>query len=113
MYFEDEKHAEEFNHLFQRLGKGQDKEYLAAFYVLTADEELRRKGAQLVGQGGIDWRSVFSQDWSSGYRLLLELAQSLFQSSGKIDLAYGLRTWDEERFNLAIQAIHVRRNGLA
>ncbi|MDR3543314.1 MAG: hypothetical protein P4L69_20490 [Desulfosporosinus sp.] len=110
MYFDDEKHKEEFHHLFQRLGKAQDKEYLAAFYVLTAEEELRRKGAKFVGQGGINWQRVFSQDWSSGYRLLLKLAQSLFQSSGKIELAYGLQTWDEARFNLAIQAILVRRN---
>jgi len=112
VYFLDNKHAEEFQYLLQRLEKARDKEYLAAFYVLTADEELRRKGAEFVGQDGIDWRSIFGQDWSSGYRLLLELAQSLFQSSGQINLAYGLRTWDEARFNLAMQAIHIRRNGL-
>ena len=112
MYFTDEKHDEDFHLLFQGLGKTQDNEYLAAFYVLTADEELRRKGAQFVGRDGIDWRSIFCQDWSSGYRLLLELTQSLFQSSGHIDLAYGLRTWDEERFKLAMQAIYIRRNGL-
>lgn len=113
VYFFDEKHAEEFHLMFQGLGKTQNKEYLAAFYVLTADEELRRKGAHHVGRNGIDWQGIFSQDWSSGYRLLLKLAQSLFQSSGQIELAYGLRTWDEERFNLAMQAIYIRRNGLA
>lgn len=99
--------------MFQGLGKTQDKEYLAAFYVLTADEELRRKGAQYVGRDGIYWKSIFEQDWSSGYKLLLELTQSLFQSSGQIEFAYGLRTWDEERFNLAMQAIYIRRSGLA
>ena len=113
MYFIDKKHAEEFHLLFQGLDKAQDNEYLVAFYVLTAYEELRRKGAQFVGRDGIDWQGIFSQDWSSGYRLLLELTQSLFRSSGKIDFAYGLRTWDEERFSLAMQAIYVRRNGLA
>lgn len=95
------------------MGKANDNEYLAAFYVLTADEELRRKRAQFVGKDGIDWLNIFFQDWSSGYRLLLELTQSLFQSSGQINFAYGLRTWDEERFTLAMQAIYISRNGLA
>ena len=113
MFFVDQKHAEEFLRMYQRLAKAQENEYLAAFYVLTADEEMRRKGAQLVGRDGIAWESIFYQDWSSGYKLLLELAQSLFQSSGQINLAYGLCTWDEIRFNVALQAIQIRRNGLA
>ena len=87
MYFLDQKHAEKFHRLFQRLGKAQNKGYLAVFYVLTVDEELRREGAQFVEQDGVDCRSIFYQDWSSGYRILLELAQSLFQSSGYIELA--------------------------
>ena len=112
MYFLDEEHRKEFHRLFGRLEKAHEKEYLAAFYVLTADEELRKKGAQFVGRNGIDWQSIFCQDWSSGYRLLLELAQSLFQSSGQIDFADGLCTWDDVRLNLAMQAIYVRRKGL-
>lgn len=111
MYFIDENHEEVFRHLFQRLGKAQDKEYLTAFYVLSADGELRRKGATCIRRDGIDWESIFQQDWSSGYRLLLELAQSLFQSSGQVNLAYGLHTWDDERFKVAMQAIALRRNG--
>lgn len=108
MYFSDEKHATEF----KQLGKTHDNEYLAAYYILTADEELRRKAARYIKTDGINWEGIWNQDWSSGYALLLKLAQCLFQSSGSVDLAYGLKTWDDERFNLAMQAIYIRRNGV-
>lgn len=110
MFYIDEEHAEVFQTLIQKFGKAGDREYLAAYYVLTADAELRRKAARYVKPDGIEWPHIWAQDWSSGFRLLLKLAESLFLSSGSVDLAYGLKTWDDERFNLAMQAIQIRRN---
>lgn len=113
MFFLDQEHENSFKSIIERFGRATDREYLAAYYVLVADGELRRKAARHIHLGGIKWDAIWQEDWSSGYRLLLELTESLFRSGGEINLAYGLRTWDENLFQVAMQAIFLRRNGLS
>lgn len=110
--FNDQAHREEFNRLVAQYGRITDKEYTAAFYILASDEELRRKGARFITDSGIEWSRIDRQAWSHGYKLLVDLAKHLFRSSGKIELVQGLMTWDAERYNLAIEAIQIRKWGL-
>ncbi len=111
MFFVDQEHEKEFKTFVRRYDKSGDKEYLAAYYVLTANDELRRKAARYIKPDGIGWPRIWEQDWSSGYRLILQLGESLFQSSGEVEFAYGLRTWDDELFQVAIEAVMLRRKG--
>ena len=112
MYFVDSDHEKNFTKLISHVERRWNKEYTSCLYVLAADEELRRKAARYIKQDGIDWEAIWEQDWSSGYRLLLQLAESLFKSSGSIELAYGLGIWGEELFLVAMQAIYIRRQGI-
>lgn len=111
-FFLDDEHEEIFYRLVSKKFKENDKEYSAAFYVLTADHELRKKGMFHIKPDGIDWEGIWDNDWSSGYRVLLQLAESLFKSSGRVDLVYGLGTWGDELYRVAMQAIEIRRAGI-
>ena len=110
MYFFNQAHQDDFYSLIAKYKKNTDKEYMAAFYILSADTEIRHKVDRCITYAGIDWECVFQEDWSSGYRLLLELAETLFKSSGTFDLAHALNAWDEYRFEIAMQAIRIRKN---
>ena len=112
MFFIDQEHENSFKAIVQQFGKSKDREYLAAYYVLVADDELCSKAAQHINRDGINWSAIWGQDWSSGYRLLLELTESLFKSAGEVRLAYSLRIWDDDLYDLAMQAIYIRRRGL-
>ncbi|HVJ49225.1 hypothetical protein [Desulfitobacterium sp.] len=112
MFFIDDEHEETFYLLVSRKFKENDPEYEAAFYVLTADNELRKKGMPFITPDGIDWEGIWNNDWSSGYRILLKLTESLFKSSGSVELAYGLGVWGEELYRVAMQAIGIRRKAL-
>ncbi|KLU61438.1 hypothetical protein CEB3_c21170 [Peptococcaceae bacterium CEB3] len=111
MYFVDEEHERTFRILVEEHDRTGDREYLAAYYVLTADEELRRKTLRFVRKDGIPWLLIWEQDWSSGYQLLLKLAEHLFMG-GEVDLVRGVRTWGDTLYKIAIQAIEVRRKGI-
>lgn len=111
MFYTDEEHAEAFQTLVKEHKKATDKEYFTAYYVLTADPELRKKALRFVKADGIEWERIRRQDWSSGYRLLLELTETLFHSEGEARLAYGLGTWDDTLYAVALQSIRMRREG--
>ncbi len=65
-----------------------DPEYSSAFYVLTCSEEMREKALPYISSDGIDWESMREQnDFSTGYRLLVQLANNLFSYSGDVNLA--------------------------
>lgn len=112
LFFLDEEHEKTFSLLVSQKSKKKDSEYATAFYVLTADAELRKKGMKYITSDGINWEGIWENDWSSGYRVILQLAESLFKSSGRVDLVYGLGTWGEELYQVAMQAIQIRRKGI-
>lgn len=112
MYFFNQQHQDVFKSLVDKFRKQSDNEYLSAFYILSSDAEIRHKTSHYISYDGIDWERIFLQDWSSGFRLIVKLAETLFKSSGSFDLAYGLNTWDEYRFEIAMQAIKIRRDGI-
>jgi len=112
MYFFNPQHQEAFHALVAKYKKSSDNEYMSAFYILSTDTEIRHKTDKHVTYTGIDWEGIWQYDWSSGYRLILELGETLFKSSGSFELAQGLNTWDEYRFEVAMQAIRIRKNGL-
>jgi len=112
LFFLDDEHEEKFFRLVSGKFKENDKEYSSAFYILTADEELRRKGMKYITTDGIRWDGIWDEDWSSGYRVLLQLGESLFKSSGRADIVYGLGIWGDELYRIAMEAIRIRRSGI-
>lgn len=102
MFFLDNNHEEAFRNLILLKGKGKDLEYASAYYVLMADNELRKKGMRHITEDGIDWESIWDNDWSNGYRVLLQLAESLFKSAGSVEMVYGLGIWGEELYRIAM-----------
>jgi len=111
-FFVDQEHQDAFLHLVIFHNCAKDREYTAAFYILAADSELRKKGARFITDGGIDWNRIDRQDWSHGYKLLVSLAKHLFRSSGKIELVQGMGTWGDNLYNVAMQAIRIRKQGM-
>ena len=115
MYFVDNGHKKAFTNMVSRYGIRWDKEYSSdssCYYLLAADEELRRKAARYIEQDSIDWEGIWQQDWSKSYRFVLQLAESFFKKSGSIELVHGLETWGDELFQVAMQAICIRRQGI-
>lgn len=89
-----------------------DREYLSAFYIICSDDEFRRKCLQYVDWEirGIDFEEMLKeQDFSSGYNVLVRLAYNLFNEGCDVTPMELIRTLSGEYFDLAIQAIMLRK----
>lgn len=108
MYFKDDKHKELFLALKQKAGQGNDCEYTAALYVLSA---LGKPIEKYVQPGAIEFKKLkqVSRAWSSSERALIKLAATLFnaaRSPAYIDeVFYSL---DEENTRVALQGLELR-----
>lgn len=112
MQFLDNAHHSEFNRLLLRYSRMNDPEYSSAFYVLTCSEEMRMKALPFISSDGIDWESMRKHnDFSTGYRLMIQLANNLFSYSGEINLASMIGTFDAEFYQILLNAIEIRRKG--
>lgn len=112
MYFKDGQHQEKLFSLLEKYNKADSKEYSAAYYILTSDNELRRKAAAYISSDGIDFMLMLEhEDFSSGYRNMIDAAMSLFNSGAKVNLP-DLCWLDEDNFNVILEAINIRRYGI-
>lgn len=108
MYFKNDEHKELFMSLKEKAGQGNDCEYTAAIYVLSAMGKSVEKHVQ---PGAIKFLDLFkdAEVWSSSERSLLRLAATLFNASTWPvtieDVFYSL---DEENTRVALQALEIR-----
>ena len=62
---------------------------------------------------GDDGKPIESQTFgalSSGYRKMVRLAGNLYNSHNEFNLTEGLNTWDNEMFDVFLQAVAIRTN---
>lgn len=92
-----------------------NKEYLSVVFIMTGDEELEHKLSPYfdVKDGMLDSHSMFQeQDFSSGIRVLAKLAVHLFNNNEMVS-PLDFMSLDDQRLNLAMNAILLRRYGLS
>ncbi len=97
-----------------------DVEYAAALYILTAHINTWQKAEAHISRDGIDFKGMIKKkDLSSGAYALVQLAANLFYGSfetretkiraNMVDIV----NLNEEGFQMAMEAIKIRRYGLS
>ena len=112
--FRSAGHKSRFVTAMQQLGKHDagklDPEYASAVYILTSDDFTWEKASGYVSRRGILFDDLLDEvDFSSGYRILIQLAGNLFNGGQHIDPVEFMRL-DEGNFGVAQVAIHLRRH---
>lgn len=88
-----------------------DPEYAAALYILTSSVSTWDKAESYVDRDGIDFEGMLlNVDWSGGYRPIITWAANLFNGTISCN-PVELMSLDESNFNLAVNALFIRRNG--
>lgn len=117
LYYVDQEHKKNLKSLIEKTNKIYsdgivDNYYLVAYYVLCSSAEMRAKALKYINQDGIDFDGIRQQDFSSGYKILLDLAEELFNHGANASVSNITDRLDEDNFNLAIQAIKLKRESI-
>jgi hypothetical protein len=115
VFFVNEHHRQTFIALLVHFGVGQDREYMAACYIL-AHPEIARKvnwSACEYPFEWLKWRGNKRVDLSTGFRLLVEMAANLYNSNNKFNLMDALHVWDDKCLRLFYQAVDIRLGKVA
>jgi hypothetical protein len=111
MYFKTVEHQKMFNSLLKKAGQGNDLEYTAAIYTLSA---IGKDVREYILSGEIKYPAIFKEAevWSSGEKALLRLSAALFNASlWKANLGDIFHHLDADNCRVAIQAIEIRYIG--
>lgn len=119
IYYKDNEHKNKLKELlikykkvYEKYNNEVDQYYLSAFYIFTADEELRRKCLPYITNDGILFNKMETeQDFCSGCNQLIKLAHQLFNEGDKVDIMNLIGILDRENFKVAMQAIELRKYG--
>lgn len=110
-----EEHYENYRQVLDSLSTSQQqsKEYQALVYIVTSKPEFLKKAAPYVGEHGFSAdRCLTNNDFSLGDFEFLKLAMNLYnniESTSPLDLITSL---DDESFQLAMNAIYIRKYGV-
>jgi hypothetical protein len=86
-----------------------DPEYASALYILTSGTGIWYKAKAYVDRDGIDFEALLQEeDFSSGQRVMMQLAWNLF-NSGTMLSPVELTHIDSENFTVAMNAFQIRR----
>lgn len=115
--FLNDEHRNKFNHLRKVLALHyqDNKEYLSVVFLMAADQEFYDRVAPYFDgiNGLFEFSKMFEEkDFSSGYYVLAKLAVNLFNDGEKVTPLDLISTLDSNLFQLAINAIYVRRQGV-
>jgi len=99
-----------------------DREYGAAYYILSADLATWERASDYIDREGIDFDAMLKGvDLSHGYELLVQLAANLFGANEetpdgkliqiKVSPCDLIETLDENNFRVALTALQLRRYG--
>lgn len=119
IYYKDGKHKDtlkelliKYKKVYEKYNNEVDQYYLPAFYIFTADEELRRKCLPYITSDGILFNKMETeQDFSSGPSVLIKLAHQLYNEGDKADIMDIIGILDKENFKVALQVIELRKYG--
>ena len=120
IFYSHGKHKEEvraklkeLNKIYQKNGNEIDLYYLPVFYLFYGTEDLKRKCIRYVKSDSIDFQKMYEEvDFSSGEKILVNLAHNLFNNGVSVALLDIIATLDDENFKMALQAIILRRHSL-
>lgn len=112
-------HFERFRDLGMKRGfvfaSNIDREYGAAFYILSCTPELARVSMKYVTGIGIDFPKMLRKErFGSSTRILVNAAWNLFNGAGGRSLTplVFCRDIDRDMFEVIITAMRIRRYGL-
>lgn len=110
MYFMDAQHRKSFNEIVEKFGKQKDKEHFSMYYILTCDEEIRKKAIPYITDAGIDMHTMLKeQNFSTEYQFLVIVAKSLFEGD-KVNIS-NFCILSEKLYLVVREAMNVRRYG--
>ncbi|MCY7780157.1 DUF6075 family protein [Bacillus haynesii] len=92
-----------------------NKEFLSVLYLISGNEELKQKVEPYFNgnSGMFDTEKMFEeQDFSAELSILAKLAVNLFNANEKIN-PLQLMILDDKNFELAMNAIILRRQGIS
>lgn len=113
--YANEQHEILFNKSRQLLtaSKQNNAEYLSALYLITSDPELFAKMHSYFSNAGFSYEEMFEEmDFSSGMLKLAKLAVNLYNNGVEITPLDLTSTLDNERFQVAMNAIYIRKTGM-
>lgn len=113
MYFINDQHEQNFMALKARVPlMNADREYRAVGYILALPELSQKGAAKYFSDDRFEAVAMTKKvDLSRGYRLMVELARNLFNSSSKssFNLANALDVLDGDLYRVMLQATAIRR----
>ncbi|WP_459926644.1 DUF6075 family protein [Desulfosporosinus burensis] len=117
-FFHDEAHRQNVLHCLRKKnrinpdGKA-DNYYLSALYILLSTKnDLYKKTRRFIEGKSINFEKMLSaQDFPSSEIKLIKLAANLFNGSMEVSPSELINTLDDENFEMALQAIFLRRTG--
>lgn len=112
MYFLDDEHLEGFLKLVSTYRKERSREYVAAYYLLTYDRELRLKVLESISfqNGSIEWPALLKNSISNESKLIILLAFTLFNQTDRVNLQELGSSTTEETYRLMTQSLDIRKN---
>ncbi|NLK53116.1 MAG: hypothetical protein GX295_11855 [Syntrophomonadaceae bacterium] len=110
MYFVNSSHEQNFNNMAARVQKMKiDREYRAVGYIMSLPE-LHRKTARYFSDDGFNTIELFENvDLSSGYKLMVVLAEDLFRGEKGFCVSKAMDIFDDKLYKVMLQAIEIRR----
>lgn len=116
--FLNQNHAAKFQEVRSEMAEHyrNNKEYLSVVFIMSGDDEIFQKMNPYFDtkHGLFSSKEMFEeQDFSSGINVLAKLAVHLFNNNATVDPLDLVGTLDDERLQLAINAILFRRYGIS
>lgn len=112
VYFLDDNHLDEFLKLVSTYRKERSREYVAAYYLLTSEKDIRKKieGLILPPQGAIDWTLILNKRIARENQMIIQLAFHLFNENTEVNLNEIIRGANDKKYRLVLQALDIRKN---
>jgi hypothetical protein len=87
-----------------------DNYYLCAYYVLCSNKYIIKKAAKFITGDGIRFEDMLNnEDWCSGHKILIKLANELFNNNANVSINNMCNVLDNDNFKVALQAMELKR----
>jgi hypothetical protein len=112
MYFLDDTHLVEFLKLVSTYHKERSREYVAAYYLLTCEKDIRQKVDTFIlpPQGVIDWALILKRSIDREKKMIIKLAFYLYSENNEFNINEVLNASNEKMNQLILQALDIRKN---
>lgn len=114
IYFMNEEHESNFyslqNQFHQCKEPNPDLGYRAALYIVALPVIYKALGG-VPGNYPFQWVHERVIELTADYKQLVNLGMHLYNDNNALNLKEGLDVWNQELFQVALQAIEIRKNG--